>query len=123
MVLQVLNSSLTTPSSLISLRNTWVGAAPLARGHQARYKALLAPSTPFTQVWGMSETSCIATMLHYPEHDATGSVGRLLPCMDAKLVDDAGVDVTGYDIAGELCVRGPVVVNGYYNNPAANERA
>jgi acyl-CoA synthetase (AMP-forming)/AMP-acid ligase II len=123
MVLQILSSPLATPTALRSLRNTWVGAAPLAAGPQARYKALLAPTTTFTQVWGMSETSCIATMLHYPEHDSTGSVGRLLPCMDAKLVDDAGADVTGYDVAGELCVRGPVVVKGYFDDPAANRQA
>jgi 4-coumarate--CoA ligase len=121
--LQILNSSLTTPEALASFRNIWVGAAPLAAELQARFKAFLTPSTTFTQVWGMTETSCIATMLHYPEQDDTGSVGRMLPCMDAKLVDDEGNDITGYDVAGELCVRGPIVVRGYYNNPAANQHA
>lgn len=68
----------------------------------------------------MSETSCIATMVYYPEHDPSGSVGRLLPNHDAKLVDEEGRDITEYDVAGELCVRGPLVVRGYYNNEAAN---
>lgn len=90
MVIQVINSPLTAQYSLKSIRNAWVGAAPLAAEPQARYKALLRHDTPFNQVWGMSETSCIATMCHYPEHDATGSVGRFLPNMDAKLVDDEG---------------------------------
>ena len=68
----------------------------------------------------MSETSCIATMVHYPEHDPTGSVGRFLPNMDAKLVDEEGTDITDYDVRGELCARGPLIVKGYYNNPGAN---
>lgn len=123
MVLQILDSPLTTPATLASFRNTWVGAAPFATGLQKRFKALLAPSATFTQVWGMTETSCIAIMLHYPEQDDTGSVGRLLPCMDAKLVDDDNNDITDYDVPGELCIRGPVVVKGYHNNTAANQCA
>jgi 4-coumarate--CoA ligase len=62
-------------------------------------------------------------MLHYPEQDDTGSVGRLLPCIDAKLVDDDNNDITEYDVVGELCIRGPIMVKGYYNNPTANQCA
>lgn len=123
MVIQVINSPLSKKYSLKSVRNSWVGAAPLAAAPQARYKTLLRPDTPFTQVWGMSETSCIATMLHYPEQDLTGSVGRFLPNHDVKLVDDDGKDITDFDIAGELCVRGPLIVKGYFNNPEANRAA
>lgn len=123
MVIQVINSPLTKKYSLASIRNSWVGAAPLAAEPQARYKALLRRDTPFNQVWGMSETSCIATMVHYPEHDPTGSVGRFLPNHDAKLVDDEGRDITDFDRAGELCVRGPLIVKGYFNNPQANRLA
>jgi 4-coumarate--CoA ligase len=123
MVIQVINSPLTKKYSLASIRNSWVGAAPLAAEPQARYKALLRSDTPFNQVWGMSETSCIATMVHYPEHDPTGSVGRFLPNHDAKLVDDDGRDITDFDVTGELCVRGPLIVKGYFNNPEANRLA
>jgi 4-coumarate--CoA ligase len=123
MVIQVINSPLNKKYSLASIRNSWVGAAPLAAEPQARYKKLLRPDTPFNQVWGMSETSCIATMVHYPEHDPTGSVGRFLPNHDAKLVDDEGNDITDYDVAGELCVRGPLIVKGYFNNFEANRLA
>ncbi|KAF1932209.1 4-coumarate-CoA ligase [Didymella exigua CBS 183.55] len=120
MVISVINSPLTKQYSLRSIRNSWVGAAPLAAEPQARYKALLRADTPFNQVWGMSETSCIATMVHYPEQDLTGSVGRFLPNMDAKLVDDEGRDITDYNVRGELCARGPLIVKGYYNNSQAN---
>lgn len=74
------------------------------------------------QVWGMSETSCIATFLYYPEADNSGSVGKMIPTLDAKLVDDDGRDISDYDVRGELCVRGPTIVNGYFENAEANAR-
>lgn len=121
MVIQIIKSPLTKKYSLKSIRNAWAGAAPLAPEPQRTFKALLSPSAPFNQVWGMSETSCIATMIHYPEYDPTGSVGRFLPNLDAKLVDDNDKDITDFDIAGELCVRGPVVVKAYFGNEKANK--
>jgi len=98
-----------------------VGAAPLDKHPQARMQELLG-GVPMCQVWGMTETSCVATRLRYPSYDTTGSVGVPLPNLDVKLVDDAGKDITGFDVRGELCVRGPTVIRGYYENPEANAR-
>ena len=55
-------------------------------------------------------------------HETTGSLGKMLPNMDAKVVDDEGNDISADDVRGELCVRGPLVVKGYYKNPEANRR-
>jgi 4-coumarate--CoA ligase len=60
-------------------------------------------------------------MFPYPEHDITGSVGRALPGLDLKLVDDDGNDISDYDIRGEMCIRGPTVIKGYLDNPEANK--
>lgn len=60
------------------------GAAPLDKDVQARFRLLMNEEGPFNQVWGMTETSCIATMFPFPEHDNTGSVGRLIPNLEAK---------------------------------------
>lgn len=70
----------------------------------------------------MTETSCIATRFPWPQTDTTGSVGRPLRNLDLKLVDDEGKDISGYDVRGELCIRGPTVVKGYFENPEANKR-
>lgn len=118
------------------------GAAPLDKDLQVRFRTLLDDNAPFTQVWGMTETS-IGTMFHYPEHDDTGSVGRLIPNLEAKsvlvplhltvcplihnllyrLIDDDGNNISGYGVRGELCVRGPTITPGYFENPKANAEA
>jgi 4-coumarate--CoA ligase len=120
MLVLVLNSGLASRKTFASIRNAWSGAAPLDSTLQARFKSLLRDDAPFNQAWGMSETSCIATMLYYPLEDRTGSVGSFLPNCDAKLVDEEGKDVTALGATGELCVRGPIIVKGYFNNVEAN---
>lgn len=110
--LMAINSPLNRKYSLKSAKAGQVGAAPLDKHPQARMQELLG-GKPLTQVWGMTETSCIATRFRYPGYDATGSVGVPLPGLDLKLVDEEGGDVTGFDTRGELCVRGPTVFRGY----------
>lgn len=61
-----------------------VGAAPLDRGVQAQLQSLLSDGAAYTQVWGMTETTCVATMFDYEERDDTGSVGRQLPNVEMK---------------------------------------
>lgn len=122
MVIVILNSGRASKEAFQSLRNAWSGSAPLDVSLQKRFKEYLRDDTPFNQVWGMSETSCIGAWLYYPEYDPTGSCGRPLPNLDIKLVDDAGKDITDYNVRGELCIRGPTIINGYFNNPEASQR-
>ena len=122
MALAIIMSESSKKYDLSSIKVTTCGAAPLDKGPQARLQKLLAREATVTQVWGMTETSCICSQFDIPEDDDTGSVGYMLPGVDAKLVDDTGKDITGYDVRGEICVRGPVVIDGYFENPEANRR-
>jgi acyl-CoA synthetase (AMP-forming)/AMP-acid ligase II len=63
----------------------------------------------------MTEANCLCSTFDYPEADDTGSVGYLRPGMDGKLVDDNGKDISAYDVIGEMCVRGPLIIPGYFN--------
>ena len=122
MVVSIINSPLSKKYSLKSLRNAWSGSASLGCGLRVRLKALMREDAAFNQVWGVSETSCIATMLFYTEQDSTGSLGCFLPNLDAKIVDEDGRDIIGFGVVGELCVRRPMIVKGYYENEEANKR-
>lgn len=76
--------------SLKSLKAVIAGAAPLGKENQSALQVILGPEAKVTQVWGMTEASCIATAFRYPEADETGSVGRPLPNIDSKLVKYQG---------------------------------
>ncbi|KAH9210350.1 hypothetical protein DL95DRAFT_474858 [Leptodontidium sp. 2 PMI_412] len=118
----LIKSPTTKKYSLKSVRNATVGAAPLTLGTQQRLRELLGPGCRVVQGWGMTETCCVGSMFYHPEDDNTASVGRLVPNLQAKLVDDDGNEINSYDVRGELCVRGPTVAKGYFENPEANAR-
>lgn len=94
-IVQLLSSSFFRISQLRTLKSVFVGAAPLDKDMQARFQALLPAEGVCTQIWGMTEMCCFASTFPWPERDATASVGRFLPNLDVKLVDEEGVDITG----------------------------
>ncbi|KLJ05654.1 hypothetical protein EMPG_09366 [Blastomyces silverae] len=97
-----------------------VGAAPLDKGVQSAFRSIMGPGASYTQVWGMTETTCVATKFVYPENDDTGSVGRPVASLEMRLIDDEGKNISAYGVRGEICVRGPTVIKGYFENPSAN---
>ena len=66
-----------------------------------------------TQGWGLTETSPVVTT-NPPGVDFNGSIGVPLPSTDVSIRDDAGKEL-GIGEIGELCVRGPQVMRGYWN--------
>lgn len=74
--------------SLRSVRMVQIGAAPLSKDIQMRLKEVLNPDHKpiVNQVWGMTEATCMATKFYGTEDDDTGSVGRLMPNLEAKYV-------------------------------------
>jgi long-chain acyl-CoA synthetase len=68
-----------------------------------------------TQGWGLTETSPVAT-INPPNLDFTGSIGLPIPSTEIAIKDDAGQDLALGQI-GEICVRGPQVMRGYWKRP------
>jgi long-chain acyl-CoA synthetase len=73
-----------------------------------------------TQGWGLTETSPVATT-NPPGLDFNGSIGVPLPSTDVSIRDDAGAEM-GIGEIGEICVRGPQVMRGYWNRPDETEK-
>ena len=72
--------------------------------------------------WGMSETCAIGTNNPVTNTEFTGSIGLPLPGIDIAIKDDAG-DSLPQGESGEICIRGPNVMVGYYNQPEENAKA
>jgi fatty-acyl-CoA synthase len=71
-----------------------------------------------TICYGMTETSPVSTQtaLDDPLEKRVGSVGRVHPHVEIKIVDPASGAVVPRGAAGELCTRGYSVMLGYWNN-------
>ena len=72
--------------------------------------------------WGMSETCAIGTNNPVNSQAFNGSIGLPLPGIDIAIKDDAGASLP-LGQPGEICIRGPNVMPGYWNQPEENARA
>jgi long-chain acyl-CoA synthetase len=78
-----------------------------------RWKA--ATGNPLTQAWGLTETSPGAC-INLPFADFNGSIGLPIASTEISIRDDAGSELALGSV-GEICVRGPQVMRGYWNRP------
>jgi acyl-CoA synthetase (AMP-forming)/AMP-acid ligase II len=72
--------------------------------------------------WGMSETCAIGTNNPVNNTEFTGSIGLPLPGIEIAIKDDEGNSLP-QGASGEICIRGPNVMRGYYNQPEENAKA
>lgn len=107
-----------------SLRNLGGGGAPIQPDLVGKIGRSLRGGAPTTG-YGLTETSGIVTANSSRLYLAKpASCGPVMPTLDAKLVDDTGRDLApGADTIGQLCVRGPAVVPGYWERPAETAEA
>ena len=84
MALGIVKSPLSKYPYLKSTKRGSVGAAPLDKSVQAAFRSLMGDGASYNQVWGMTESSCVATMFYWPENDDTGSVGRPVPSLESS---------------------------------------
>ena len=71
---------------------------------------------PVVEGYGLSETSPVATSNRLDKREFTGTIGLPIPSTDIAIRDDDGVDVA-YGTPGEICIRGPQVMAGYWKRP------
>jgi len=119
MVMQVLESPDLAKRDTSSISSVGYGGAPappeLVRRIRDAFGDVISPSNGY----GLTETSSVSTMNRGPDYvRKPDSVGRPVPVVSVKVVDDAGREVAEGGV-GELWIRGPNVVRGYWNKPEA----
>ena len=72
--------------------------------------------------WGMSETCAIGTNNPINSKEFSGTIGLPLPSIDIAIKDDDGTSLAIGE-SGEICIKGPQVMVGYYNQPEENAKA
>ncbi|WP_329396107.1 class I adenylate-forming enzyme family protein [Streptomyces melanogenes] len=109
-------------ADLSTLREILYGAAPMPPDIYA--EAIERLGCGFRQVYGMTEVGGPFVTLGPDEHPEPGAVpevipaGRVIPGMSARALDAQGQEVEPGDI-GEICVRGPGLMRGYWGDEAA----
>lgn len=73
---------------------------------------------PIIEAYGLTETSPAAVVNRLDQKEFTGSIGLPLPSTEVAIRDDGGNDLA-FGTPGELCVRGPQVMQGYWGRPEA----
>jgi acyl-CoA synthetase (AMP-forming)/AMP-acid ligase II len=110
------------PRDLSSLKCITYGASPISEAVLNRAMNAF-PGVDFVQAYGMTELSPLATINPARNHTAEGrklgklrSAGRASYCTEVRIVDADGAEVPRGTV-GEVAVRGPNVMQGYWNKP------
>lgn len=110
------------PRDLGALQTIAYGASPIAEAVLERAMAVL-PGVGFVQAYGMTELAPLATVNPAYYHTVEGrrhgklrAAGRAGQCVELRIVDPSGREVPRGTV-GEVVVRGPNVMQGYWNKP------
>ncbi|WP_439534408.1 fatty acid--CoA ligase [Polymorphobacter sp.] len=107
------------------IRTILYGASPIPLSLLREAMALF--RCGFVQMYGMTETSGTICALAPEDHDPAGNIrmtsaGRPLPGVELRIQDETGKVLSSGE-SGELAVRAPVLMNGYWNRPEATAEA
>ena len=104
---------------LSSVTSIAYGGSPSAAELQKRIKETFPNVRSLGNAYGLTETSSVVTVNSGRDmEERPDSVGRPLPVIDLRIVDAAGNDVpTGH--TGEVWIKGPHIMPGYWNKPEA----
>ncbi|KAF8406683.1 hypothetical protein HHK36_008774 [Tetracentron sinense] len=102
--------------NLGSLRTVICGGAPLSKEVTERFLVRY-PTVKILQGYGMTETTGLGASTDTLEESRRyGAVGLLAPNMEAKMVDPGTGEGLPVNRTGELWLRGPLIMKGYFSN-------
>ena len=125
MIYSLLDHPRFATTDLSSLETIYYGASPISPTRLRDAIDRLGPV--FFQFYGQTESPQSVCVLRKEEHDPAdlarlASCGRPVPWVHVGLLDDDGNEVAKGQ-PGELCVRGPIVMRGYWNKPEETAKA
>ena len=128
MIQMLVDSPAAQEHDLSSLQLLMYGGSPIAEAVIDRALTLM-PKLNMLQAYGMTEMAPVVTILTAAYHAGAGraqgkvrSAGKPCSICDAKIVDEDGVEVPRGTV-GEIAVRGPGMMLGYWNKPAETDKA
>lgn len=104
----------------LNLRVAFTGAASLPVEIFNRWKDVF--GFEIVEGYGLSETSPVVTVNPPNGMKKPGSIGVSIPGVDARIFDDEGRELPDGEV-GEIVVKGPNVMSGYWKNPGATQQA
>jgi long-chain acyl-CoA synthetase len=120
-IFQAISKSQTEKYDLSSLKFIAMMGTSVPISVMQAFKAKV-PHTAILQGYGLTETSpLITTLAPEDEFRAFGSIGKAVPEANVQVVDDEGHALPPHE-AGEIIVRGPMVMQGYLKDPEATAK-
>ncbi|HEX8771390.1 MAG TPA: long-chain fatty acid--CoA ligase [Acidimicrobiales bacterium] len=122
MYLSLLDEAKTTPTFVASsLRWCVSGGAPMVADVMAQFEDHF--GVCLLEGYGLSEMSPVVSFTVPDRPRTPGTIGYPVPGVEMRLVDDQGAVVTRPGDLGEICVKGPNLMKGYWRNSAATGEA
>jgi long-chain acyl-CoA synthetase len=97
-----------------ALKVTSAGGMAVQRAVAERWKQLT--GVPIVEGYGLTETAPVAITNPLNIKDWTGALGLPIPSTDVIVLDEDGSELP-VGQTGEICIRGPQVMKGYWNRP------
>ena len=112
---------------LSSLNRIMVGAAPVPTPLLLKARAYFGPGLQMITGYGLTEGAALITTLtveldEYGQQKRERSIGRSVPGMQVEILGEDGA-VLAHNHPGEICIRGPNVMAGYYKQPEETAKA
>ena len=127
MLQMVVNAPNAGQTDTSSLRGLLYGGSPMSVSLMRSVAQVL--GCPMTQAYGMTETTGIATLLRFDDHErglageSDSAVGRLASAGRPILGTSIAIDCPDSTGAGEILVRSPMVMSGYWRRPEESAAA